>query len=217
MESGCTMDRLTSVSSLLNQWQSLVKERSLLGEDSCCRYAKDCLIRQLPVFSYSVSDGAHHCGYKIDVSPQNTSNLDGDKVELHEMSRYFGTPAVICSEGFIYALSSSAFIMISSPLLIALFIRSLSLLLPQTYFQPDEFFQALEPAHNLVFGFGHLTWEWRDLGSTQNTVAVNVLGIDDLGNGGMRGWLWPLVFAAVYKILYIANLDHTFLIVRIFC
>ena len=33
-------------------------------------------------------------------------------------------------------------------------------LLTRTYFQPDEYFQALEPAHHAVFGYGHLTWEW---------------------------------------------------------
>ncbi|KJA24997.1 glycosyltransferase family 22 protein [Hypholoma sublateritium FD-334 SS-4] len=30
----------------------------------------------------------------------------------------------------------------------------------RTFFQPDEYFQSLEPAHKLVFGYGHLTWEW---------------------------------------------------------
>ncbi|KAH7908309.1 glycosyltransferase family 22 protein [Hygrophoropsis aurantiaca] len=30
----------------------------------------------------------------------------------------------------------------------------------QSFFQPDEYFQSLEPAHHLVFGYGQLTWEW---------------------------------------------------------
>ena len=32
---------------------------------------------------------------------------------------------------------------------------------PHTY-HPDETFQALEPAHRLVFGYGAVTWEWRE-------------------------------------------------------
>lgn len=31
----------------------------------------------------------------------------------------------------------------------------------KTFFQPDEFYQALEPAHKLVFGYGYITWEWQ--------------------------------------------------------
>jgi phosphatidylinositol glycan class B len=29
-------------------------------------------------------------------------------------------------------------------------------------FYPDEIFQTLEPAHKLVYGYGVVTWEWRD-------------------------------------------------------
>lgn len=42
----------------------------------------------------------------------------------------------------------------------ALVIRVLVALCTRTFFQPDEYFQSLEPAHHLVFGYGHLTWEW---------------------------------------------------------
>lgn len=30
----------------------------------------------------------------------------------------------------------------------------------RTFFQPDEYYQALEPAHRYVFGYGYKTWEW---------------------------------------------------------
>lgn len=30
----------------------------------------------------------------------------------------------------------------------------------QTFFQPDEYWQSLEIAHNIVFGYGYKTWEW---------------------------------------------------------
>ena len=43
---------------------------------------------------------------------------------------------------------------------LALFIRIVIALSTRTFFQPDEYFQSLEPAYHLVFGYGHLTWEW---------------------------------------------------------
>lgn len=49
----------------------------------------------------------------------------------------------------------------------------------QTFFQPDEFYQALEPAHRLVFGYGSLTWEWRM---------------------ALRSSVHPLIYAALYKL-----------------
>lgn len=76
------------------------------------------------------------------------------------------------------------------------------LLLPQTFFQPDEFYQALEPAHHLVYGYGHLTWEWRDLPG----IADGSGWWDEVVvKGRMRSWLWPGVFAAVYKICDLAG------------
>ncbi|XP_058002233.1 mannosyltransferase APTG1 isoform X3 [Hevea brasiliensis] len=59
-------------------------------------------------------------------------------------------------------------------------------LLIQTYFNPDEHWQALEVAHCIVFGYGHLTWEWKK---------------------GIRGYLHPLVFALLFKILAVLGLD----------
>lgn len=49
--------------------------------------------------------------------------------------------------------------------------------LTRTFFQPDEYWQSLEPAHNLVYGYGYLTWEWRE---------------------GLRSAAHPLIFAAFY-------------------
>lgn len=59
-------------------------------------------------------------------------------------------------------------------------------LLTQTYFNPDEHWQALEVAHRIVFGYGHLTWEWRK---------------------GIRSYFHPLVFAVLYKVLALFGLD----------
>lgn len=53
----------------------------------------------------------------------------------------------------------------------------------QTFFQPDEFFQALEPAHKMVYGYGYLTWEWKE---------------------GLRSSLHPLLYVAAYKLASLA-------------
>jgi len=98
--------------------------------------------------------------------------------------------------------------MVSKALLLALAFRSLSLLLPQTFFQPDEFYQALEPAHHAVFGYGYLSWEWRDLPySGTGWYNETVVG------GRMRSWLWPSVFVGIYKLLRCLGLDETELLV----
>ena len=43
---------------------------------------------------------------------------------------------------------------------------------------PDEIFQTLEPAHRLAFGYGVVTWEWRD---------------------GVRSWILPALLAGVMR------------------
>jgi len=52
----------------------------------------------------------------------------------------------------------------------------------QTQFDPDEFWQALEPAHLVVFGRGHLTWEWAP-------------GVE------LRSWVHPLLLAAPMQLV----------------
>ena len=67
-------------------------------------------------------------------------------------------------------------------------------LLTRSIFQPDEFFQSLEVAHNLVFGYGKLTWEW------QPTVAI-------------RSIVYPALYVPTYWILRVTGLDATGLLV----
>ncbi len=43
---------------------------------------------------------------------------------------------------------------------------------------PDEIFQTLEPAHRLAYGYGVVTWEWRD---------------------GIRSWVFPAVLAGLMR------------------
>lgn len=110
--------------------------------------------------------------------------------------------------------------------IIALMFRGLSLC-SQTFFQPDEFYQAYEPAHRLVFGTGYLTWEWRDLPEPDPKVIQTIFErggmrkwilkiVGSQGGGRMRSWIWPGLFALVYKGLQLTGLDNTFLIVRLF-
>ena len=67
-------------------------------------------------------------------------------------------------------------------------------LLTRSIFQPDEFFQSLEVAHNVVFGYGKLTWEW------QPDVAI-------------RSIIYPMLYVPVYWILRVTGLDTTGLLV----
>ena len=46
----------------------------------------------------------------------------------------------------------------STIILFLLSFRLLNALTVRTFFQPDEYFQSLEPAWNIVFGDGWITW-----------------------------------------------------------
>ncbi|CAK1589256.1 unnamed protein product [Parnassius mnemosyne] len=70
---------------------------------------------------------------------------------------------------------------------IIFFVRILSVFLVQTWYVPDEYWQSLEVAHKQVFGYGALTWEWRK---------------------GIRSYLYPSIFAALYTVLKITGLDY---------
>ncbi|KAF7323124.1 Mannosyltransferase [Mycena chlorophos] len=73
---------------------------------------------------------------------------------------------------------------------VALFVRVLIALSTATVFQPDEYFQSLEPAHHLVFGYGHLTWEWRS-------------------PRPIRSILYPALNVPVYWLLKATSLDKS--------
>ena len=66
-------------------------------------------------------------------------------------------------------------------LLLALVIlRIINVFLVQTWFVPDEYWQSLEVAHKLVFGYGFLTWEWKV---------------------GVRSYFYPLFISLIYYII----------------
>jgi phosphatidylinositol glycan class B len=73
--------------------------------------------------------------------------------------------------------------------------RILNACLVQTFFQPDEFFQSLEVAHRIVFGYGWQTWEWRD------TAAI-------------RSPLHALLFVPGYAIVKAIGLEDTYALVH---
>ncbi|WFD47834.1 glycosylphosphatidylinositol anchor biosynthesis [Malassezia furfur] len=52
----------------------------------------------------------------------------------------------------------------------------------RTFFQPDEYWQTLEIAHRIVFGYGYQTWEW-------------------IGVAPIRSAVHPLLFVPLYAAL----------------
>ena len=67
-----------------------------------------------------------------------------------------------------------------------LLFRVINAVIIQTFFVPDEFWQGPEVAHRIAFGYGYLTWEWKE---------------------GLRGWTYPLIFATSYKCLALFGID----------
>ena len=80
-------------------------------------------------------------------------------------------------------------------IILALVIRVAIALATHTFFQPDEYFQSLEPAHFHVFGYGDLTWEWTS-------------------KPPIRSIVYPALNIPIYWLLKIFRLDETFLLVR---
>ncbi|ESP05347.1 hypothetical protein LOTGIDRAFT_181193, partial [Lottia gigantea] len=72
-------------------------------------------------------------------------------------------------------------------------LRFVNALMIQTHFVPDEYWQSLEVGHNMAFGYGYLTWEWRE---------------------GIRGYGYPLMFAVLYKFLQVFGLDSRILLIK---
>lgn len=81
-------------------------------------------------------------------------------------------------------------------MILFLIIRLVLCVLVQTYYVPDEYFQGIEVAHRIVFGYGApLTWEWN------NSVRI-------------RGALFPLVLSVPYSVVKILRLDSFPLVVQ---
>ncbi|VDB82731.1 unnamed protein product [Peniophora sp. CBMAI 1063] len=81
-----------------------------------------------------------------------------------------------------------------SRITIALVVRIALAVFTRTFFQPDEYFQALEPAHHIVFGYGFMTWEW-------------------LATQPIRSIVYPALNVPIYWLLKVMRLDDTKLLV----
>ncbi|ODV63430.1 putative glycosylphosphatidylinositol-alpha 1,2 mannosyltransferase [Ascoidea rubescens DSM 1968] len=57
-----------------------------------------------------------------------------------------------------------------------------------TFFQPDEYFQSLEPAHFFVYGYGELTWEWLT---------------------ELRNFNYPFIYSLLYQLSEFFDLGYT--------
>ncbi|XP_065059927.1 GPI mannosyltransferase 3-like [Rhopilema esculentum] len=76
----------------------------------------------------------------------------------------------------------------------SLCLRLASVILVQSYFVPDEYWQSLEIAHLNVFGYGYKTWEW---------------------SKGIRNYCYPSLIALTYLLLKILNLDTVYFLVTL--
>lgn len=69
--------------------------------------------------------------------------------------------------------------------------RLMSVFVVQTFHVPDEYWQSLEVAHRLAFGYGYLTWEWR---------------------AKIRSYIYPFLVSILYRLLAMARLDSPILL-----
>lgn len=65
--------------------------------------------------------------------------------------------------------------------------RLISVFVVQTAHVPDEYWQSLEVAHHLAFGYGYLTWEW-------------IMRV--------RNYMYPYLLSIIYRILALISLDY---------
>ena len=72
-------------------------------------------------------------------------------------------------------------------------IRVIMMFIQQSYFVADEYWQSVEVAHRVVFGYGHLTWEWKE---------------------GIRSFLFPSLFVHLFELMKLLHID-TPLMIRI--
>jgi len=73
-----------------------------------------------------------------------------------------------------------------------LFVRLCMCVLSVSWYVPDETWQSVEVAHNMVYNTGYITWEWWV---------------------GIRSSLHPLLFTAPLAILKACGLDSQYLVI----
>ncbi|CAL2033524.1 unnamed protein product [Caenorhabditis brenneri] len=72
--------------------------------------------------------------------------------------------------------------------------RCISVYLVSSWFVPDEVYQSAEVAHHLVYGTGHLSWEWRH---------------------SLRSFFHPAIIALILKLLNLLSLDSQILVYHV--
>jgi hypothetical protein len=95
--------------------------------------------------------------------------------------------------------------------------RIYNALLVGTMFDPDEYWQSLEVAHEYVYGYGYLTWEWalqiRSFSYPYIFVYVQFLA-PNIVKYCTKNLIRLFIISGVYRLLNYLSLDETDWIVR---
>ena len=83
---------------------------------------------------------------------------------------------------------------VRSALLFIIIWRLCSCFVVQTSHVPDEYWQSLEVAHRLTFGYGYLTWEW---------------------TSKIRSYTYPFFISILYRILRLLHVDYPSLLINL--
>lgn len=88
-------------------------------------------------------------------------------------------------------------------------LRVLNAVSISTFFQPDEFYQALEPAHKLVYGYGYITWEWHE--GLRSSIHVWLYALAYKLFGAYLPEEWALYVAPRFVGAIVAAVGETYL------
>lgn len=95
--------------------------------------------------------------------------------------------------------------------------RVLNVLILETQFDPDEYWQTLEPSYCIAFSTGNnceLTWEWTRRREPGSKNITGFLWLDDALYGPVRSYVPLLPTIILYKLLKFIRLDTTWMIAR---
>lgn len=93
--------------------------------------------------------------------------------------------------------------------------RVINALIVETQFDPDEYWQTLEPAYCLAFQSNcAYTWEWTRRRNPDSINLTNIDWIEEALHGPVRSYVPILPIYALYKLLRAFHLDTTWSIAR---
>eukprot|EP00911_Craspedida_sp_UC1_P002894 UC1_evm7s2112 len=122
----------------------------------------------------------------------NTTNTGSTSTGKSNKTKHFDAHSSVSADNS-DNIDPDSVILSNRTIFLVVALRLFNALLLSTSFVPDEYWQGPEVAHRWVFGYGHLTWEWRV---------------------GLRGVTHPGIFAALYAILRVLHLDSSWAIAR---